>query len=75
MLNKILLTIGSALTVALTSFGIWSARALVELEPVCYFDEAIGYNSFNYGDTYVILMLGMGIGLSIMVVLRELIDC
>ena len=74
MLNKILLTIGSALTVALTSFGIWSARALVVLEPVCYFDEAVGFNSFNYADTYALLTVGIAIGISIMVVFDQLRD-
>ena len=74
MLNKILLTIGSALTVALTSFGIWLARQLTEKEPICYWDLETGYNSINYADTYMILLLGVGVGVGIMVVLRELID-
>ena len=74
MINKILLLIGSALTVACTSFGIWFARQLVTREPICYWEEAMGHNSFNYLDTYMLLLLGIGIGLSIMVVLRELID-
>ena len=74
MINKIILTIGSALTVALTSFGIWLARQLPEKEPICYWDLETGYNSVNYADTYMILLLGIGIGIGIMVVLRELID-
>jgi nitric oxide reductase large subunit len=74
MINKILLLIGSALTVACTSFGIWFARQLVTREPICYWEEAMGHNSFNYLDTYMLLLLGIGIGLSIMEVLRELID-
>ena len=74
MINKITLTIGSALAIALTSFGLWSARQLVEKEPYCYFDEMTGFNSFGYADTYMILLLGVGVGVSIMVVLRELID-
>jgi hypothetical protein len=74
MLNKILLTIGSALTVGTASFGIWSARKLTEIEPICYWDLETGYNSINYADTYMILLLGIGIGIGIMVVLRELID-
>ena len=74
MLNKILLTIGSALTIALTSFGIYSARQLTEIEPVCFWDLETGYNSVNYADTYMILLLGVGVGVGIMVVLRELID-
>jgi len=74
MINKILLTTGSALTIALTSFGIYSARQLTEIEPVCYWDLETGYNAINYADTYMILLLGIGIGVSLMVVLRELID-
>ena len=73
-MNKIILTIGSALTVALTSFGIWFARQIIEIEPICYWDLETGYNSVNYADTYMILLLGVGVGVGIMVVLRELID-
>jgi|TARA_Y100000780_G_scaffold36310_1_gene29334 hypothetical protein len=73
-MNKIILTIGSALTVALTSFGIWFARQIIEIEPICYWDLETGYNSINYADTYMILLLGVGVGVGIMVVLRELID-
>lgn len=74
MINKIILLIGSALTVACTSFGIWFARQLADRQPICYFEEAMGYNSFNYLDTYFLLIVGVGVGVSLMVVLRELID-
>jgi hypothetical protein len=74
MLNKIILTISSALTIAFASFGIWSARQLIEIEPICYWDLETGYNAINYADTYMILLLGVGVGMGIIIVLRELID-
>jgi len=72
MLNKIILTIGSALTIALTSFGIWSARQLVEKTPYCYDDVA--FNAFNYADTYMLVVVGIGIGIGVATIIRTLTD-
>ena len=74
MINKITLTLGSALTIALTSFGLWSARQLVEREPYCYFDEMTGFNSFNYADTYILLIIGVGVGIGLATIIRTLTD-
>ena len=72
MLNKIILTIGSALTIALTSFGIWSARQLVETTPYCY--DGLSFNAFNYADTYMLLIIGVGAGIGLATIIRTLTD-
>ena len=74
MINKITLTLGSALTIALTSFGLWSARQLVVKEPYCYFDEMTGFNSFNYADTYILLIIGVGVGIGLATIIRGILD-
>ena len=62
MLNKIIIAIGSAMTIALISFGIYLARELVARTPIAYWHLETAYNSFNYADTYIILVVGVGIG-------------
>jgi hypothetical protein len=73
MLNKIIIAIGSAMTIALISWGIYLARELVALEPTCYWHLEEGFNSFNYAHTYLILLIGVGIGVAVITTINELI--
>ena len=72
MLNKIIIAIGSAMTIALISFGIYLARELVARTPIAYWHLETAYNSFNYADTYIILVVGVGIGVCLMTTIMEL---
>ena len=72
MINKITLTLGSALTIALTSFGLWSARQLVETTPYCY--DGLSFNAFNYADTYMLLIIGVGAGIGLATIIRGILD-
>ena len=72
MLNKIIIAIGSAMTIALISFGIYLARELVARTPIAYWHLEEAFNSFNYADTYVILIIGVGIGVCLMTTIMEL---
>ena len=72
MLNKIIIAIGSAMTIALISFGIYLARELVARTPIAYWHLEEAFNSFNYADTYIILVVGVGIGVCLMTTLMEL---
>jgi len=72
MLNKIIIAIGSAMTIALISFGIYLARELVARTPIAYWHLETAYNSFDYADTYIILVVGVGIGVCLMTTIMEL---
>ena len=72
MLNKIIIAIGSAMTIALISFGIYLARELVARTPIAYWHLETAYNSFDYADTYIILIVGVGIGVCLMTTIMEL---
>ena len=72
MLNKIIIAIGSAMTIALISFGIYLARELVARTPIAYWHLETAYNSFDYADTYMILVVGVGIGVCLMTTIMEL---
>jgi hypothetical protein len=72
MLNKIIIAIGSAITIALISFGIYLARELVARTPIAYWHLETAYNSFDYADTYMILVVGVGIGVCLMTTIMEL---
>ena len=74
MLNKIIIAIGSAMTIALISFGIYLARELVATTPIAYWHLEEAFNSFNYADTYVILIIGVGIGVCLMTTLNGFIS-
>ena len=74
MLNKIIIAIGSAMTIALISFGIYLARELVARTPIAYWHLEEAFNSFNYADTYVILVIGVGIGVCLMTTLNGFIS-
>ena len=74
MLNKIIIAIASSLTIALISFGIYSAREYVEREPVCYWHLETGFNSINYAETYILLIIGVGVGVLIMTVINAVLD-
>ena len=70
MLNKIIIAIGSAMTIALISFGIYSARELVARTPIAYWHLEEAFNSFDYADTYTLLIVGVGVGVCLMAVLN-----
>ena len=72
MLNKIIIAIGSAMTIALISFGIYLARELVARTPIAYWHLETAYNAFDYADTYIILIVGVGIGVCLMTTIMEL---
>ena len=72
MLNKIIIAIGSAMTIALISFGIYLARELVARTPIAFWHLETAYNSFDYADTYIILLIGVGIGVCLMTTIMEL---
>ena len=72
MLNKIIIAIGSAMTIALISFGIYLARELVARTPIAYWHLETAHNAFDYADTYLILLIGVGIGVCLMTTLMEL---
>ena len=72
MLNKIIIAIGSAMTIALISFGIYLARELVARTPIAFWHLETAYNSFDYADTYIILVVGVGIGVCLMTTIMEL---
>ena len=74
MLNKIIIAIGSAMTIALISFGIHSARELVARTPIVYWHLEEAFNSFDYSDTYTLLIVGVGIGVTLMAVLNGFMD-
>jgi uncharacterized membrane protein YjgN (DUF898 family) len=74
MINKIIIVVASSLTIALISFGIYSARELVTRTPVVYWELETAYNSFNYGDTYMLLIIGIGIGIGLMTTLNGLLE-
>ena len=74
MLNKIIIAIGSAMTIALISFGIYLARELVARTPIAYWHLETAYNSFDYADTYIILLIGVGIGVCLMTTLNGFIS-
>jgi hypothetical protein len=74
MLNKIIIAIGSAMTIALISFGIYSARELVARTPIAYWHLETAHNAFDYADTYIILLVGVGIGVSLMTTLNGFIS-
>ena len=73
MINKIIIVVASSLTIALVSFGIFSARELVTRTPICYWDMQEGFSGINYGDTYLLLIIGLGIGVALMTLLNSLI--
>ena len=62
MLNKLIIAIGSAMTIALISFGVYLARELVARTPIAYWHLETAHNAFDYADTYIILLVGVGIG-------------
>ena len=68
MINKILIVIASSLAIASVSFGIYSARELVTRTPLCYWDVQKGFSGLNYADTYMLLLIGIAIGASLMCV-------
>ena len=72
MLNKIIIAIGSAMTIALISFGVYLARELVARTPIAYWHLETAHNAFDYADTYIILLVGVGIGVCLMTTLMEL---
>ena len=74
MLNKIIIAIGSAMTIALISFGIYLARELVARTPIAYWHLETAYNSFDYADTYIILIVGVGIGVCLMTTLNGFME-
>ena len=74
MLNKIIIAIGSAMTIALISFGIYLARELVARTPIAFWHLETAYNSFDYADTYIILLIGVGIGVCLMTTLNGFIS-
>jgi len=72
MLNKLIIAIGSAMTIALISFGVYLARELVARTPIAYWHLETAHNAFDYADTYIILLVGVGIGVCLMTTLMEL---
>ena len=74
MLNKIIIAIGSAMTIALISFGIYLARELVARTPIAYWHLETAHNAFDYADTYLILLIGVGIGVCLMTTLNGFIS-
>jgi len=73
MINKILIMLASSLMIAGISFGIYLAREVATRDPVCYWDMQEGYSGINYGDTYLLLLIGLGIGVALMTLLNSLI--
>ena len=73
MINKILIMLASSLMIAGISFGIYLAREVATRTPICYWDMQEGYSGINYGDTYLLLLIGLGIGVALMTLLNSLI--
>jgi hypothetical protein len=74
MINKILIMLASSLMIAGISFGIYSARELVTRDPICYWEIQSGFSGINFAETYMLLILGLGIGVALMTVLNSLIE-
>jgi uncharacterized membrane protein YjgN (DUF898 family) len=74
MINKIIIVVASSLTIALISFGIYSARELVTRTPIAYWHLETAHNAFDYADTYIILLVGVGIGIGLMTTLNGLLE-
>ena len=74
MINKIIIVVASSLTIALVSFGLFSARELVTRTPICYWDMQEGFSGLNYVETYMLLIIGIGIGIGLMTTLNGLLE-
>ena len=74
MINKIIIVVASSLTIALVSFGIFSARELVTRTPICYWDMQEGFSGLNYVETYILLIIGIVIGIGLMTTLNGLLE-
>ena len=74
MINKIIIVVASSLTIALVSFGIFSARELVTRTPICYWDMQECFSGLNYVETYILMIIGIGIGIGLMTTLNGLLE-
>ena len=73
MIGKIMIAVASSLTIALVSYGIYSARELVTRTPICYWDMQEGFSGLNFAETYMLLLIGIAIGTSLMTTLNRVI--
>ena len=73
MIGKIIIVVASSLTIALVSYGIYSARELVTRTPICYWDMQEGFSGLNFAETYMLLLIGIAIGTSLMTTLNRVI--
>ena len=73
MIGKIIIVVASSLTIALVSYGIYSARELVTRTPICYWEVQEGFSGLNYADTYMLLLIGIALGTSLITTLNGVI--
>ena len=74
MINKIIIMVASSSTIAGISYGIYTARKVATTTPICYWDMEQGYSGVNYGDTYLLLLIGFGVGATLIVLFNSLIE-
>jgi len=72
MISKRIIVVTSSLTIALVSYGIYLARELVTRAPICYWDMQEGFSGLNYAETYLLLLMGIAVGTSLMTTLNGL---
>ncbi len=80
MFNNILIATVSAMTVALIGMGIYLSHTIVNMEPhiiaedFTVIDNVSVFNAVTFADVYMLLLIGVAIGVALITTIRGVFD-